>query len=368
MLFLGVSTAIIGAAARNIGLTPFQIGLLLTIQNIGFMFSVWVSGALSDTYEKPKILMVGSLILAISFFTFYLTGSFWINGIIMLLIGMGVGTYEGVTDAMLLDLHTRRQSLHINFNHFFVTLGSILITVYLIFLQMNWRVSLTQSAGVVFLLAIFYALVRLKNKRTQSEDYLQRLRILSKERLVVVLFIATAMVVGIELGTMGILTTYLMDLREFTQTTSKIGLLVFLGGIAVGRLLIGYFTQKEQISQYLLALFGMAGVSSALMFFLDLGSLIYLSIFTTGLALSGLLPLMITLGGLMYPRLSGTVIGTIKVAIPIGGIAIPFLMSLMAQWISLQVSLLIFPCAAFLAFTLLFVEFRKLPAPVAPPV
>ena len=37
MLFLGISNAFVGATARNIDLTPFQIGLFLTIQNIGFM-------------------------------------------------------------------------------------------------------------------------------------------------------------------------------------------------------------------------------------------------------------------------------------------------------------------------------------------
>jgi hypothetical protein len=40
MFFLGVGAAVIGAAARNIGLSPFQIGLLIAFQNIGFMFSV----------------------------------------------------------------------------------------------------------------------------------------------------------------------------------------------------------------------------------------------------------------------------------------------------------------------------------------
>ncbi|MFN2221643.1 MAG: MFS transporter, partial [Candidatus Promineifilaceae bacterium] len=120
MFFLGIANALIGAAARNIGLTPFQIGLFLTVQNIGFMIGVSVAGALADSYDKPRILFAGSLILAVSFFTFYLTGLLWLNLIIMLLIGLGVGSYEGVTDPMLLEMHDERQSLHININHFFV--------------------------------------------------------------------------------------------------------------------------------------------------------------------------------------------------------------------------------------------------------
>ncbi len=368
MLFLGVASSLVGAAARNINISPFQIGLLLTIQNVGFMLAVWISGTLADTHQKPKILLVGSLILAFSFFAFYLTGIFWLNFLIMMLIGAGVGTYEGVTDAMLLDMHSERQSLHININHFFVTFGAILITVYLIFLDMDWRISLTQSAIVVLLLALFYAFMRLPTKNDQNEDYLQRIRILSRENLVVALFIATVLVVGVEVGTIGILTTYLMEMQGFAQTTSKVGLVTFLVGIAIGRIIVGFVSQKEQISNYILILFGLAAIFFTFLFIVDLGQWSYMSIFLAGLGISALLPLIITLAGMVYPQMAGTVIGSIKVAIPVGGIMIPLLMSLVAGLASFQVSLLIFPLALLLAFSVLLFQFRRSPSLESPPV
>ena len=71
MFFLGVGYSIIGAAARNLGLTPTQIGILLAVQNVGFGVSVAVSGALADTHSKPRILAVGSVITALAFFAFF---------------------------------------------------------------------------------------------------------------------------------------------------------------------------------------------------------------------------------------------------------------------------------------------------------
>lgn len=130
MLLLGVGATLIGAAARNIGLSPYEISLMLMVQNLGFMVSVMISGAFADTYSKPRILMVGSLILSAAFLTFYSTEWFNLNLAIMFMIGAGIGTYEGVTDAMLIDIHPKRGSMHININHFFVTFGSIVITVY----------------------------------------------------------------------------------------------------------------------------------------------------------------------------------------------------------------------------------------------
>jgi fucose permease len=368
MFFLGVSASLIGAAARNIGLSPYQIGLLIAAQQVGFLLSVSVSGALSDTHQKPKILFVGSLILSIALLTFYWSELFWVNLVIMFLIGVGIATYEGVTDPLLLDIHKVRQSLHINVNHFFVTLGAILITLYLLFLQMNWRQSVVQSGIVVLLLAVFFGLTRVEAKQGRIEPFLERLKTLRRERILVALFLATALVVGVEIGSLSILTTFLMDLRGFNQVTSKIGLLAFLCGMATGRIGLGLFTHKRQIPQYILALFGLASLVYTGLFFLSLDELSYVAIFLAGISLSAILPLTITLAGLLYEEIAGTALGLIKVAAGLGGILLPLLMSLVAKSVSFQASLLLYPLALMLAFLILLPEMRRLGSTETAPV
>jgi fucose permease len=266
---------------------------------------------------------------------------------------VGIGTYEGVTDAMLMDLHAKRVSFHINVNHFFVTLGSIVIAVYLTYLQMNWRISVVQSGIIVLLLAVFFAMTRLKVKQKTNEPYLDRLKILTRDRIVIVFFLLAVLIVGVEAGTIGILTTFLMDLREFTQVTSKVGLTVFLVGVASGRLFVGFFSRREQIVTYLLTLFSLSFVFFSILYFVNLGSASYLLIYLAGVAISALLPLVLTLGGLLYPEIAGTVLGTIKIAIPIGGILTPFLMSIIARSTSFQTSLLVFPVSFLVGLLLL---------------
>jgi hypothetical protein len=46
-----------------------------------------------------------------------------------------------------------REALYINVNHFFVIFGCIALTLYFLYLQMNWRASMNQSAFAVALLA-----------------------------------------------------------------------------------------------------------------------------------------------------------------------------------------------------------------------
>jgi len=360
MFFLGVSAAVVGAAAHNIGLSPYQIGLLITVQNVGFAVSVLISGALSDQYEKTKMLLAGSLILAVAYFTFFLYDLFWLNLVIMFFIGAGIGTYEGVTDALLIELHTRRQGLHINVNHFFVTFGAITIALYLTFLQVDWRNSMIQSGLVVLVLAAIFGLSKLPPARVQvSESYLNRLKILTRERIVVILFIGITLVVGVEGASMGIMSTFLTELRGFTEFAGNIGLIIFLIGMAAGRLLVGFFSKDKQVILYTLTLFGASFLVFTALFLVDFGQLTYLVVFLAGLAMSALVPLLITLAGLLYPEMAGTVLGAIKVAIPFGGILLPFLMSILARQVSLLAALLLFPLAFLLGFLILFFTIRN---------
>jgi fucose permease len=185
---------------------------------------------------------------------------------------------------------------------------------------------------------------------------------------VIALFLATTLVVGVELGALGILTTYLMDLRDFSQTTSKIGLLIFLLGIAAGRVVVGIISRSEWIYQLILLLFGLATIVFSGLFFLSIGGWTYSVIFAAGLSIAALLPLMITFAGQIYPDMAGTVIGSIKVAIPVGGILIPLIMSLLARHSSLQLSLIIFPLSLLLAFSILFFQFKQVRSLESPPV
>ena len=355
MFFLGVGTVIIGASSRNIGLTPSQIGLMVSVQNVGFILSVITVGTLADTYDKARLLAAASLILAVSFYFFYYKDPFFLNLFIMLIIGIGIGGYEGAADPMLLDLHKKRQSLIISINHFFVSFGELLITIYLIFLQMDWRASMTQSAAAVLLLAIFFLLSRVPPRESITESLRSRFDFLRKQRPLLVLFALAACALGIELALIGMITSFLMEFHTFTQVTSKLGLVAYLGGLAAGRLVLGFFTHKDKILRSLLVSFALTTFFMTILLLTTPGrTMMYILLFLSGVTISIIFPLVITLTGLKYPRFSGTALGILKLGIPVGGIVIPFLISVLAEAVSFQVSLILFPLFAMIGFLLVY--------------
>jgi len=361
MFFLGVGTNIIGAASNNIGLNPFQIGLLIAFQNVGFGISVLITGAMADTRSKPVLLGVGSVILAASFYLYYLWGGFVLNLLIMLVMGIGIGTYEGVADALLLGIQKKRQSFFISINHFFVTFGSLIIAIYLIFLQMDWRRSMTQSAVLVGALAVLFFFERTEQGLGGKTKVLDRYRNIGKGPVVFVLFFAAMCAVSTEMVALGIIPTFLIELRGFSLVTSKIGLVVFLAGIACGRVILGFIATKERIVGIILFLFGLEIVLSSITYFVPMSDyMIYTMLFLYGANVSVIFPLIITLAGLRFPEMAGTAMSFIKLGIPIAGIISPVVLSLLSRYTGFASALFIFPTVGAIGFVLSLMNRKKL--------
>lgn len=365
MFFLGVGTAVIGAASGNIGLSPFQTGLLVSVQNVGFIVAVLAAGALADTRSKPLLMAAGSLVLAASFFLYYRWPAYGLNLAIMTVLGAAIGTYEGVADAMLLSLHQKRQGLHISVNHFFVTFGCLAITLYLVFLQMDWRRSMVQSAVAVLALAAVFVAGRLAGGRegraappssaalpaVRSPGLRERIRVLGRERVLLLFLVLAVLAVGMESGLTGLLAVFLIQLRGYDLVASKIGLVVLLAGVASGRIVLGFISGRVRHASLLLGLNAGAAVFGGLLFFVRLpvaatGVLLFL----TGASVSCMLPLLITMTGRIFPGMSGTALGVMKLGIPIGGIVVPALLSVLSRAWTFQAALGLFPLLAAAGF------------------
>ena len=353
MLFLGITDALIGSAARQIGLSAPQIGLMIATMNVGFGIGVMVSGSLADTHPKPRILMVASIILALACLAFYRVPLFWVNCLVMFFAGLGIGSYEGVTDTMLLDLHPDQAARHININHFWVGVGKTGLAVYVMLLALNWRASVSQSGVAVLVLAGVFGLSYLPVRRGVRRNLGERVRVLTRDWTVAALFVLAVLACGIEVCSVGIMTTFLADLRGFSSDQAQLGLIVYVAAIGLGRLLVGLLVRSGRVAQWTLALFGAGVPLFLLLAFGDLGPWTWLAIVAAGLGVSACLPLVLSLGGTRFPEMAGTVLGALKVGIPIGGILLPSLLSLVSSAAGLQVAMVILPGAFLIGVALL---------------
>ena len=101
-------------------------------------------------------------------------------------------------------------------------------------------------------------------------------------------------------------------------------------------------------------LFGVAAACSSVLFFTELPrAWTFVALVLTGAGVSSLLPLLTTLTWTMYRDMSGTALGIVKLAVPIGGIVAPFIVSVLSRWASFHLALGFFPLLAAAGFIVL---------------
>jgi hypothetical protein len=143
-------------------------------------------------------------------------------------------------------------------------------------------------------------------------------------------------------------------MRGFDQVTSKLGLIVLIAGTAAGRLFLGVLVRRERLVPVLVVLFGAAAVFTSLLFFLPLfPGAIYPLLALCGLSFSSLLPFSIALAGLLHREIAGTAMGLVKLAIPVGGIVVPVIISLLSRFASFGAALALLPAVGALSCVVL---------------
>jgi fucose permease len=148
----------------------------------------------------------------------------------------------------------------------------------------------------------------------------------------------------------GILTSYLAELRGATTMTASLGLVAFLGAYGVGRSVIGPMVAEGDLKRWVTIFFAAATLGMLGAFIARPVWLVYTFIVFSGLMITNLLPLLIAMSGQWFPDAPATAMGILKLGIPVGGVVIPFLLSAATQTFSLQIGLFVFPLTALAGF------------------
>lgn len=213
---------------------------------------------------------------------------------------------------------------------------------------------MVQAAAVVAALGILYSVTRTgtvggradRGAVGSSSRNSEAIVVLLRKPALWLLLISMMVAVGVELGTIGILTTYLVELRGFGDVTSKVALLLFLGGFGLGRITLAAVITDKAVEKWVASLFAASVLTTLLLYSLTSPWAIYAMSLLSGVTVSVVLPSIIATGAKRFPDQAGTAIGIIKMGIPVGGMVVPFFVSVLTSAFSLQVGLLLFPAVA----------------------
>lgn len=92
----------------SIGLTFFQIGLLISIRELSIYICEIPTGIIADVGGRKKAILICFILYVISFLLYYLSQSFWLLAVASIVFGLGEAFRLGTHKAIIFDYLDRR--------------------------------------------------------------------------------------------------------------------------------------------------------------------------------------------------------------------------------------------------------------------
>lgn len=337
MLLFGICIITLGSVVADLrlklNLDEISSGTLFSILPIGIIAGSLLFGPIADRNGYRSLLAVSAFIMAAGFFGIAYTNSEFMLKFFILLIGLGGGSVNGATNALVSDISETGKGANISLLGVFYGVGALGMPLILGLLRssLNFEIILAFVGILTILTAFFFLIIKFPPpKLTQSAPFSQTISLAKEKALLLIAFF-----LFFQSGFEGIInnwtTTYMVSKLGVDQSTALYALTLFVAGMVLMRLLTGsifrsYTPGRLVIISFVLIISGLLILTISKTYFLSITGLIAL-----GAGLAGGFPIMLGIAGGLFATLSGTAFSIIFVIALVGNTIINFLMGLVAQ-------------------------------------
>jgi fucose permease len=323
-LFLGslatLSPLLMPAVIRSFQLPLGAAGMIFPASALGSLAGAVVAGFWSDQTGRMPFLVGGALLSGIGLLGAFSARQWPVFLVSFLLLGMAQGAFSNSINALMLDLSPGRRGRALNTLHGLYSLGAT-ISPFVIRLALgpaeNWRRVLLGAAGIW--LAVGLAAAWFPYPAPRGDAGQRRLfnwTLLQDSRFAM-LFTVAFLYNGIAWALLGWVKKALQNTRVSPDFAPGLIALFFLG-LTAGRFCCAYLSERFGETRTLLLCACGTALVYPLATFGDLPLQVAAGVFLSGLFLSGLYPTALAYATRLYPNLSGTVTGTLTVAMTLG--------------------------------------------------
>ncbi len=348
-LFIGTAVVLVPTVMPSItdefaktGLTLATIGLLFPAREVGSILGNLLSGIGSDQLGRRRLVWIAALLLAVALLLAALA-KLWVLFVIgFVLVSAAQASLSTGINALIADADRASHARALNTLHGVYGVGaavSPLIIGYGIDRGLPWRWALA-ATGLVWL---GYSLVAHRFARTDKPDEqhtkAQRRDLgMLRQGPFLALFLVAFVYNGVAWSLLGWIAIFMQQAAGFSTFVSVSMISVFYVALTIGRFLCAAYVERFGYATILLVL----AIGITLTYpLVVLGNALWMviGVFLTGLSLSGLFPTVLAYGARLYPEQTGTVTGTLSVAMTLGSMAPPLWTGVIASLWSFQVAL-----------------------------
>ena len=338
-VFFGAVVILVGAAVPEILRTYswryVEMGAILAGGSIGYFVSTFVCGILLRRWGPKRVIVYGLVLQAAGLAAFGQMPSLAINAIALLLIGLGQGGSEVVTNFSVVRIEHSGRSNLMNFIHAAFTTGAIVGPLgigQLIERGYPWQVAFLGLAFLSLLMALAFTLLSFE---TVSADPAKQenspLSYLMSQPLMLLLTTLILLYVGVEIGTSNWIAEYFVQSLGVSAASGAYTVSLFWMGLLAGRLSVAIFYRRDDQAVLLVT----ACILSALCLSLGLWGESFTwkaaCFFSTGMGFSIVYPVVVVLAGRFFPTQQEMAIAIISTGGGVGSFAFPFAMSSLAD-------------------------------------
>lgn len=365
----GIAITAIGPAisiiSRDFGVKEGAIGLLFAVQSVGFLVFVLMGGIFADKYGIKFISLLSAGGLSIGLCAIVFCPSMYFMYMAVFIVGCAGGFIEVAVNTIISELYRENRTASLNLLHVYFGVGAIVGPVYsgyLISHDIRWQnvyLGLTLfSLLFLFLFAVqkfSYFFVQSTVDKTDKIELSIFFKLL-RNKLTLVLGVAMAVYVGVEMGINNWIVFYLEKQFDSEKLRASTYLSLYWGLMMAGRLLCMWLAKKSvgaEIQLKAISIF--STISFLLFYFMPSLALAGVFIVLTGFFFSGTFPLIIAIATDRFPQYPGTISGTIIFFSGLGYILFPWLIGRIAQFSDLKTAFILL---ILLLFILIFSTFN----------
>lgn len=335
MLVLGFVYSLRGVLIPSImdifGVSYGDIGLMIFIADMGYMFATFFGGIAGQKYGIKGVLVFGFSVVIIGIAGMNFTNSFPLVVVLMFLVAAGGGCFDISANSLGAVLFSTNAAVMMNLLHFFFGVGSSVspkFAGWMLSSNMTWTSVYTYSLILVCIIFVFILLTRFPIKDGTRENVKIPAKSIVGDKRVWLFVAALGFAVVAEISIASWLVNFLQKIHGLDVDNSSFYLSLFFIMFTFGRLIGGVLAEKFGYIKLLL-LFA-AATGAMFVMGLVLGSKWIIMFSATGFFISTMYPTIVTTIVKEFKESSTAILGFVMTAA--GGVG------MLASWVIGKVS------------------------------
>lgn len=340
-LFIGTAAVLIPSVMPSItnefatqGLTLAAIGLIFPAGSVGGIAGNLLAGVASDVMGRRWLVWSSAVILALALALATRAEVWFLFVIAYVVVSMAGASLSTGINAMIADANRASRARALNLLHGVYGVGatlSPLIIGVLIERGLPWRWALG-ATGLIWLVygSVAYLAYRTAPGEKQRGGQKLDLSMLRKAPFLAIFLIAF-IYNGVAVSLLGWIAVFMKQSAGVSTFVAVSMISVFYVGLTIGRFVCAAVAERVRYTTILFALVVGITLTYPLVVLGVQSPLIVAGVFLTGLSLSGLFPTVLAYGSRLYPDQTGTLSGTLSVALTLGSMLPPLWTGVIAE-------------------------------------